>query len=125
MSQSGKDYPDGPELMKVEVLVVGAGPVGSTFARKLVHGGLSVFMIDAGPQLSPRPGWHLKNAFLYQRDVNQFAGVIKGHLHLLSVPTDKSAVPTLDPAAFTVYQSDANKTGYVCSRFVYLAIACV
>ena len=99
-------YQECPEpsytTLQVDVLVIGAGPLGSTFARKLVDGGRSVVMIDAGAQVSQRPGEHLKNSFLYQRDINQFTGVIAGHLHTLSVPTDKSAVPTLDPAAFKV-----------------------
>ena len=95
------DQPDGPAIIRTEVLIVGTGPLGSTFARKLVEGGMKVFMIDAGAQLSPDPGTHLKNAFLYQRNVNLFTGVIKGHLHLLSVPTDDSAVSTLDPGAFS------------------------
>ena len=86
----------------VDVLVVGSGPLGATFARKLIEGGRKVFMIDAGAQLSERPGWHLKNSFLYQRNVNQFTGVISGHLHTLSVPSNKSDVPTLDPAAFKI-----------------------
>ena len=93
--------PDGPEILKTEVLVVGAGPLGCTFARKLVKAGKSVLLIDAGSQLSDRPGWHLKNSFIYQRDVNGFTGVIKGHLVPISVPTDDSTVPTLDPASFT------------------------
>ena len=84
----------------VDVLVVGAGPIGCTFARTLVNAGRSVFMIDAGPQLSPRPGWHLKNSYQFQRDINQFTGIIKGHLHTLSVPTDTSVVSTLDPASY-------------------------
>ena len=88
--------------MEVDVLVVGSGPLGCTFARKLHEKGRSVFMIDAGAQLSEIPGWHLKNSFLYQRNVNQFTGVIEGHLHTFSVPPDDSAVPTLDPGAFTV-----------------------
>ena len=95
------DQPDGPPIINTEVLIVGSGPLGSTFARQLVDGGMKVFMIDAGAQLSQDPGTHLKNAFLYQRNVNLFTGVIKGHLHLLSIPTDQSAVPTLDPGAFT------------------------
>ena len=94
------DDPDGPTRKDVEVLIVGSGPVGCTFARKLVEGGMKVFMIDAGAQLSPEPGWNLKNSVYYQRDINPFTGVVRGHLHPLSVPTDDSAVPTLDPGAF-------------------------
>ena len=88
--------------IEVDVLVVGSGPLGCTFARKLHEKGRSVFMIDAGAQLSKIPGWHLKNSFLYQRNIDQFTGVIESHLHTLSVPPDDSAVLTLDPGAFTV-----------------------
>ena len=95
------DQPDGPEIIETDVLIVGTGPLGCTFARKLVEGDMKVYMIDAGAQLSPEPGAHLKNSFLYQRDVNLFTGVIKGHLRPLSIPPDASAVPTLDPGAFT------------------------
>lgn len=90
-----------PEV-EVDVLVVGSGPVGCTFARKLHEKGRSIYMIDAGAQLSETPGWHLKNSYLYQRNVNEFTGVISGHLHHLSVPVDRSAVPCLDPGAFKV-----------------------
>lgn len=88
--------------LQCNVLIVGTGPLGCTFARKLIDGGMEkVLMIDAGAQLSPEPGAHLKNSFLYQRNVNLFTGVIKGHLRPLSIPPDKSAVPTLDPGTFT------------------------
>ena len=100
MMMSTYDNPDGPEILKTDVLVVGSGPLGCTFASKLVKAGKSVLVIDAGSQLSDRPGWHLKNAFVYQRDCNRFTGVINGHLEFLSVPTDNSTLPTLDPAAF-------------------------
>lgn len=93
--------PDGEPEIRTDVLIVGSGPLGCTFARKLTEGGMKVLMLDAGAQLSPEPGTHLKNAFLYQRNVNLFTGVIRGHLHTLSVPPDESAVPTLDPGAFT------------------------
>ena len=90
------------EDLTVDVLVVGSGPVGATFARTLVEAGRSVHMIDAGAQLSKRPGWHLKNSFLYQRNIDLFASVIRGHLHTVSVPTNDSPVMTLDPGAFRV-----------------------
>lgn len=75
------------ERVKVDVLVVGSGPVGCTFARGLVEGGRSVLMVDAGPKLSGRPGEHLKNTFVYQRNVDRFGALIRGHLHPLSAPS--------------------------------------
>jgi pyranose oxidase len=98
-------------LGKKKVLIIGAGPVGCAFARKLIcqennNGGrmtfrddIEVHMIDVGPILSPRPGEHLKNAYLYQRNVNLFTGVIRGHLQPLSTPVDRRPVVTLDPGA--------------------------
>lgn len=88
--------------MTADVLVVGSGPVGATFARHLVGAGRSVLMIDMGAQLSGRPGWHLKNSFLYQRNLDLFSSVIRGHLHGVSVPTNDSPVLTLDPGAFSI-----------------------
>ena len=99
-SNRNRGDPDASEVLKTDVLVIGSGPVGCTFARKLVKAGKSVLLIDAGSQLSDRPGWHLKNAFIFQRDTNRFTGVIEGHLEPISVPTDDSTVPTLDPGAF-------------------------
>lgn len=90
------------EDREVDVLIVGSGPVGCTFARRLVDAGRSVWMVDAGAQLSRRPGEHLKNAFLYQRDIDPFASVIRGHLHLLSVAPNTAPVLTLDPGAFAI-----------------------
>ena len=112
-----------PIDIHTEVLVVGAGPLGCTFARTLVDAGKSVFMIDAGPQLSPRPGWHLKNSYQFQRDINQFTGVIKAHLQTLSVPSDTSVVPTLDPAAFKVNPQKYH--GYVYGILLFIHMDCM
>lgn len=85
----------------VDVLIIGSGPVGSTYARKLVEAGNNVLMIDAGAQLSGHYGEHLKNSFLYQKNVDLFASVIRGHLHPLSIAADESPVVTLDPSSFS------------------------
>ncbi|WP_274559679.1 pyranose oxidase [Streptomyces spiramyceticus] len=90
----------------VDVLIVGSGPVGCTFARKLVEEGRNVLMIDAGAQLSGRYGEHLKNSFLYQKNVDLFASVIRGHLHPLSVATSDKPVVTLDPSSFQYDMDD-------------------
>jgi pyranose oxidase len=88
--------------VRVETLIVGSGPVGCTFARELVAAGKRVCMIEAGGKLSERPGEHLKNAFLYQRNLDLFSSVIRGHLNLISIPSNEAPVVTLDPAAFQV-----------------------
>jgi pyranose oxidase len=58
-------------------------------------------MVDSGASQSPRLGAHLKNAVLFQRDINPFVNVIRGHLHVLSVPPNENPAITLDPGAFT------------------------
>ncbi|MGW0561428.1 pyranose oxidase [Streptomyces sp. NPDC003016] len=84
-----------------DALIIGSGPVGCTFARKLVDAGQHVLMIDAGAQLSPRYGEHLKNSYLYQKNIDLFVSVIKGHLLPLSTATNKEPALTLDPSAFS------------------------
>ncbi|XRQ11860.1 pyranose oxidase [Actinomadura welshii] len=90
------------DAVRVDALIVGSGPVGSAFARELVEAGRRVLMVDAGAALSRRPGEHLKNAHLYQRNLDLFSSVIRGHLNLLSVPSNDRPVVTLDPVAFQV-----------------------
>lgn len=48
-------HPDATE--EFDVVVIGAGICGSTFARKLVPAGLDVLLVDAGAQNGKKPGW--------------------------------------------------------------------
>jgi pyranose oxidase len=52
---------------KVDVLIVGSGPVGATFARMLVEGDPTkkILMVDLGSQLTALPGANEKNHYLY------------------------------------------------------------
>ena len=91
-----------PETVRVDALVVGSGPIGATYARKLVEAGKRVLMVEAGAKISDPPGAHLKNAALYQRNLDLFSSVIRGHLNLVSIPSNNKPEVTLDPGAFQV-----------------------
>lgn len=87
-----------------DVLIIGSGVLGCTFARKILDNdntkGKSIIIVDVGAQLSKNPGENVKNAIFFQKDINSFAGIISAHQHLLSVPSNKSIMPTLDPSAY-------------------------
>ena len=51
------------ETPRVDVLIMGSGPVGATFARMLVEGNPAkkILMVDLGAQLTAAPGMNAKN----------------------------------------------------------------
>ncbi len=104
-----------PVPREADVLIIGSGPVGCAFARKLVDAGKNVLMIDAGPQLSRRYGEHLKNSYLFQKNIDLFVSVIKGHLLPLSTATNREPVLTLDPSAFS-YNPDKYAGFSMCNQ---------
>lgn len=90
-------------LLKTDVLIIGTGPIGATFARKILDETDSkVLMIDIGAFGSALPGEHLKNTSVFQKDVDPFANIIRGHWHNLSTPVNKAPTPTLGPGAFRI-----------------------
>lgn len=90
------------DTVQVDALIVGSGPIGAGFARTLVDAGKSVLMVDAGAQVSSPRASHIKNTAIYQRNLDLFSSVIRGHLNLASIPSNNQPVVTLDPAAFQV-----------------------
>jgi choline dehydrogenase-like flavoprotein len=54
---------------RVNVLVVGSGPIGATFARRVLDtvSDATVLMVDAGPQLTDAPGTNIRNLPIDQR----------------------------------------------------------
>src|SRR5438105_15379443 len=47
----------------VDVLIVGSGPMGATFARVISEGApqAKIMMVEVGPQSTSRPGMHVRN----------------------------------------------------------------
>ncbi|KAF6821432.1 hypothetical protein CPLU01_12515 [Colletotrichum plurivorum] len=90
--------PQKERLDKVDVLIVGSGPIGAVFARTLVSAGRSVVMIDVGNQESRRIGDHKKNSLAIQKNVNLFTNTVQGEQHPLSIPTNMTN-SSLEPAS--------------------------
>ncbi|KPM39261.1 Pyranose 2-oxidase [Neonectria ditissima] len=88
------------KMENVDVLIVGSGPVGATFARTLVDAGRKVLMIDVGEQVTRLVGDHRKNSVAVQKDISLFTNSVKGELHPLSVPTN-TVEPYVEPASWS------------------------
>jgi pyranose oxidase len=86
--------------LSADVLVIGSGPIGSTYARILVEAGHNVLMVDAGAQLTAVPGAHMRNHHVYQHNKNSFQDLVAGNLQPYSVPSQSGFQDTLDRTAF-------------------------
>jgi len=84
----------------VDVFIAGSGPLGATYARKLVDAGLSVVMCELGATDTKPAASHKKNEIEYQKDIDRFVNVIKGALSPVSIPKNTTFVETLNPASW-------------------------
>ncbi|KAK6513136.1 hypothetical protein TWF506_009302 [Arthrobotrys conoides] len=78
----GIDYQQDSTTLRTDVLIVGSGPIGAIYARKLVEAGYKVLMVDAGAQESEIPGEHKKN--IADVSLNDFSSIIQNDLTPLS-----------------------------------------
>ncbi|QRV73176.1 GMC oxidoreductase [Ceratobasidium sp. AG-Ba] len=89
---------DGFGINGVDVFIAGSGPVGATYAGKLVDAGLGVVMCETGataPSLSQKD----LNKIEYQKDIDRFVNGINGALSPVSVSSNRAFVDTLDPTS--------------------------
>ncbi|KAF9639304.1 hypothetical protein BFW01_g11110 [Lasiodiplodia theobromae] len=94
--------------LRSDVLIVGSGPVGATYARKLVDAGIKVLMVEMGDQERPIPGDHKKNSVQAQKDLNKFIDIVLGDLELLSIPVDKAPQSDLDSTSWSTNRNIRN-----------------
>lgn len=86
----------------VDVLIVGSGPIGCTYARLLVEGNphKKILMVDLGAQLSAKPGTNAKNVYLYnygEDGLDTLSQIVKGELTLTSEPVVEPWPEGLNP----------------------------
>ncbi len=73
------------KTIETEIVIIGSGPVGATYARCLASHGKQVTMLEAGPQLRSRPGEHMLNCFRFQREPNLSLDTMMSHHEVFSV----------------------------------------
>ncbi|KAL3432914.1 pyranose 2-oxidase [Aspergillus tetrazonus] len=90
---------------KCDILIIGSGPVGATYAREILNPGETpepgrktptVIMVETGAQESKVPGEHKKNAVVYQKHIDSFV-----NLFATSVPTRVDPNLKLPPVSWS------------------------
>lgn len=70
--------------------IFGAGAAGCAFAQELVRAGCSVVLVDAGAQLTPKPGAHLLNEQA-ERSIEEFSATVERQI--VPLPGPDQAIP--------------------------------
>lgn len=60
--------PGSKNVIETDVLVVGSGPIGATWARKIVDAGFKVTMVDIGEQYASLTQHYLNLSTSYRHD---------------------------------------------------------
>ena len=79
------------EVIESDVLIIGTGPIGAMYARCLATNGKRVHMLEAGPQVTKRPGEHLLNCHRFQHEPNLSLDAMYANHEVFSV--DPHATP--------------------------------
>jgi C-glycoside oxidase len=78
-------------MARVNVIIVGSGPLGAAAARRLAEHGRTVLILEQGPAISNPAGSHVRNAPRFRTDPDAYLPVATSHLAYLdsSVPRDR------------------------------------
>lgn len=82
------------QTLSTDVLIVGSGALGATYARLLKPYVERVTIVETGAQLSKIPGEHVSNPFVYQHQPNLSLGVMYGQNQLISIPEEPFRLTT-------------------------------
>lgn len=76
---------------KIDVLVAGSGPLGTSVARRLAEQGRRVLILEPGDAISVPPGAHVRNAPRFQTDPDAYLEIATAHLAYFdsTAPRDK------------------------------------
>lgn len=83
-------------------MIVGTGPVGATYARKIRESlpYATIIMIDAGSQYSKLPGENAKNFYVHnfnEDGLDVLSNMVKAQLTPVSKPAEKNTFPEYLP----------------------------
>jgi choline dehydrogenase-like flavoprotein len=82
-----------PIADRVDVLVVGSGPLGTAVARRLTEQGRSVLILEQGPAISDPTGSHIRNAPRFRTDPDAYLALATTYLDYLDTTVARDKLP--------------------------------